>query len=77
MVKQRPPKPKIQFSLLWKITIPFMLLAMILGLSTTYFVNRMLTEEETEQAARWYDIKKVLGPIVEAGFWFGLGMIGK
>jgi adenylate cyclase len=52
MAQQPPSTPRIRFSLLWKITIPFMLLAMLLGLGTTYFVNRMLTEEETERFLR-------------------------
>ena len=37
-------RPKIRFSLRWKIVIPFMFLALAIGLAATFFVNRLLNE---------------------------------
>ena len=37
-------RPKIRFSLRWKIVIPFIFLAMAIGLAATFFVNRLLNE---------------------------------
>lgn len=44
--------PRVRFSLLWKITLPFMLLAMVLGLGATYVVDRLLNQEETDRFLR-------------------------
>src|SRR3970040_453102 len=38
--------PRGRFSLLWRITLPFMLLAMILGFGAAYLINRLLSEDE-------------------------------
>lgn len=38
--------PRVRFSLLWRITLPFMLLAMILGFGAAYLVNRFISEDE-------------------------------
>ncbi len=47
-----PSKPRVRISLLWKITLPFMLLAMVLGLGAIYLVNRVLSQEETDRFLR-------------------------
>lgn len=44
--------PRVRFSLLWKITIPFILLALVLGLGATYVVDRLLNQEETDRFLR-------------------------
>ena len=44
--------PRVRFSLLWKITLPFMLLAMVLGLGATLLVDQLLSQEETERFRR-------------------------
>ena len=41
--------PRIRFSLRWKITLPYMLLALILGLGGTLLVNRLYAEREQER----------------------------
>jgi len=46
MESRSTPRPRIRFGLLWKITLPFMLLVMGLGLGATYVVNRLLSEDE-------------------------------
>ncbi len=38
--------PRVRISLLWRITLPFMLLAMILGFGAAYLINRFLSEDE-------------------------------
>jgi adenylate cyclase len=52
MEDRRPDTPRVRFSLLWKITLPFMLLAMVLGLGATYVVDQLLSEEETGRFLR-------------------------
>ena len=52
MTAQTYPRPRVRFSLLWKITLPFMFLAMVLGLGATYLVNRFISEEEAERFLR-------------------------
>jgi class 3 adenylate cyclase len=42
-------RPRIRFSLRWKITLPYMLLALILGLGGTLLVNRLYAEREQER----------------------------
>ncbi len=44
--------PRVRFSLLWRITLPFMLLAMILGFGATYLVNRLFSEDEARRFER-------------------------
>ena len=44
--------PRVRFSLLWRITLPFMLLAMILGFGATYLVNRLFSEDESRRFER-------------------------
>ena len=44
--------PRVRFSLLWRITLPFMLLAMILGFGATYLVNRLFSEDEGRRFER-------------------------
>lgn len=44
--------PRVRFSLLWKITLPFILLALVLGLGATYVVDRLLTQEEADRFLR-------------------------
>jgi adenylate cyclase len=39
-------RSRVRFSLRWKITIPFMLLALILGLGATVVLNRLLNEND-------------------------------
>ena len=39
-------RPRVRFSLRWKITLPFMFLALALGLAATVIVNRVLGEAE-------------------------------
>jgi adenylate cyclase len=38
--------PRVRFSLLWRITLPFMLLAMILGFGAAYLINRFISEDD-------------------------------
>jgi len=45
-------RPRVRFSLLWRITLPFMLLAMILGFGATYLVNRLFSEDESRRFER-------------------------
>lgn len=49
-----PPynRPRVRFSLRWKITLPFMLLALVLGLGATYVLNRLLSENEETRFLR-------------------------
>jgi len=44
--------PRVRFSLLWRITLPFMLLAMILGFGAAYLVNRFISEDESRRFQR-------------------------
>lgn len=44
--------PRVRFSLLWKITLPFVLLALVLGLGATYVVDRLLTQEGADRFLR-------------------------
>ena len=44
--------PRVRFSLLWKITLPFMLLALVLGLGVALIVDDLLSQEETERFRR-------------------------
>lgn len=44
--------PRVRFSLLWKITLPFMLLALVLGLGAALLVNDLLSQEETDRFLR-------------------------
>lgn len=39
-------RPRVRFSLRWKIALPFMLLALILGLGAVFFVTRILGQSE-------------------------------
>ena len=39
-------QPRVRFSLRWKITLPFMFLALVLGLAATVIVNQFLGEAE-------------------------------
>jgi len=39
-------KPRVRVSLRWKITLPFMFLALVLGLGATVFVNRLFGEAD-------------------------------
>jgi len=43
---------RVRFSLRWKITLPFMLLALVLGLGATYVLNRLLSENEETRFLR-------------------------
>jgi hypothetical protein len=52
MTGQTPSAPRVRFSLLWKITLPFVFLAMVLGLGATYLVNTFLSEEEADRFVR-------------------------
>lgn len=52
MEDRRSASPRVRFGLLWKITLPFMLLAMVLGLGATYVVNRLLSEDESRRFVR-------------------------
>jgi adenylate cyclase len=47
-----PARPRIRFSLRWKITLPFMFLALILGLGATYVINRLVSENEESRFLR-------------------------
>lgn len=42
-------RPRVRFSLRWKITLPYMFLALILGLGATLLVNRLYGEREQER----------------------------
>jgi len=42
-------RPRIRFSLRWKITLPYMLLALILGLGATLLVSRLNGEREQDR----------------------------
>lgn len=44
--------PRVRFSLLWKITLPFMLLAMVLGLGAALLINDLLSQEDTDRFLR-------------------------
>ncbi len=44
--------PRVRFSLLWKITLPFMLLAIVLGLGAALLINDLLSQEETDRFLR-------------------------
>jgi class 3 adenylate cyclase len=43
------PAPRVRFSLRWKITLPYMLLALVLGLGATLLINRLLGERERDR----------------------------
>ena len=44
--RRKSVRPRVRFSLRWKITIPFIFLALILGLGGIYLVNRLLIEDD-------------------------------
>ena len=44
--------PRVRVSLLWKITLPFMLLAMVLGLGAALLINDLLSQEDTDRFLR-------------------------
>jgi hypothetical protein len=48
----RIDRPRVRFSLRWKITLPFMLLALGLGLAVTYLVGTFLTTSGQERFLR-------------------------
>ncbi|MGH2619470.1 MAG: HAMP domain-containing protein, partial [Anaerolineales bacterium] len=52
MQDRNAASPRVRFSLLWRITLPFMLLAMILGFGATYLVNRLFSEDEATRFGR-------------------------
>ncbi|TFH32072.1 MAG: hypothetical protein E4G99_13195, partial [Anaerolineales bacterium] len=39
-------KPRVRFSLRWKIIMPFMLLALVLGLGVVFLVNRQFSQAD-------------------------------
>jgi adenylate cyclase len=45
-------RPRVRFSLRWKITLPFMLLALMLGLGATYLVSSFLATSAQERFLR-------------------------
>src|SRR3990170_1941716 len=45
-------RPRVRFSLRWKITLPFMLLALMLGLGATYLVSGFLATSAQERFLR-------------------------
>ena len=45
-------RPRVRFSLRWKITLPFMLLALLLGLGATYLVSGYLATSSQERFLR-------------------------
>jgi len=45
-------KENVRFSLRWKITLPFIFLALILGLGAAYLVNQLLNQTEEFQFLR-------------------------
>jgi class 3 adenylate cyclase len=45
-------KRRIRFSLRWKITLPFIFLALVLGLGAAFLVNRLLNQTEEAQFLR-------------------------
>jgi adenylate cyclase len=45
-------RPRVRFSLRWKITLPFMLLALMLGLGATYLVSGFLATSSQERFLR-------------------------
>jgi hypothetical protein len=46
------PKSRVRFSLRWKITLPFLLLALALGIGFLYLVERLVREGEQERFIR-------------------------
>jgi len=52
MSTQPSRAPRVRFSLLWKITLPFVFLSMVLGLGATYLVNTFLSQEEADRFVR-------------------------
>jgi class 3 adenylate cyclase len=52
MSSQPQAQAKVKISLLWKITLPFMLLALVIGLGATVIVNRLIGEEELSRFLR-------------------------
>jgi adenylate cyclase len=52
MSTQPLPALRVRFSLLWKITLPFVFLSMVLGLGATYLVNTFLSQEEADRFVR-------------------------
>ena len=44
-----PERPRIAFSLRWKITLPYIFLALILGLGAVLLINRLFAEREQER----------------------------
>ncbi|HKZ54772.1 MAG TPA: adenylate/guanylate cyclase domain-containing protein [Anaerolineales bacterium] len=49
---KRRRSTRVRFSLRWKITLPFIILALALGLGATFVVNRLLSESEQERFFR-------------------------
>jgi adenylate cyclase len=43
------PVPRVRFSLRWKITLPYMLLALALGLGATLLINRLAADRERDR----------------------------
>ena len=48
----RSERPRVRFSLRWKITLPFMMLALALGLGATYLIGSFLSASEQERFLR-------------------------
>ena len=44
-----PNRPRVAFSLRWKITLPYIFLALILGLGGTLLINRLFAEREQQR----------------------------
>jgi len=49
---QAPAWSRVRFSLRWKITLPFMLLALVLGIGATILLNRLMQESEETRFLR-------------------------
>ena len=52
MASQTVSGSRVRFSLIWKITLPFVFLSMVLGLGATYLVNTFLSQEEADRFVR-------------------------
>lgn len=52
MTEEGEPRTSLGFSLRWRITIPFLLLALAIGLGGTYLIIRLLRETEDERFLR-------------------------
>jgi adenylate cyclase len=51
-IRDNIEQPRVRFSLRWKITLPFMLLALMLGLGATYLVSGFLATSAQERLLR-------------------------